>query len=184
MDIFKIIFEEIRKFYIESNRRITNWAAIDASHSKAPFAYWGGRNPTDRGRIGVKKVIIVDINGAPLAIDVGPSNRHDSQLFEESMIQLKNLETGAIFNITGDSAYDSEYLKNLSKKYGFNLLAAINRRRRKDIKSCAIPGRWVVERTFGWFSWYRGIKICWTKTLSSFLSFLQIVASVQLLRMS
>ncbi|MFC1841724.1 hypothetical protein ACFLYA_01505 [Candidatus Dependentiae bacterium] len=24
--------------------------------------------------------------------------------------------------------------------------------------------RWIVERTFGWFSWYRGIKICWTKT--------------------
>jgi len=89
----------------------------------------------------VKKVIIVDINGAPLTIDVGPSNRHDSQLFEESVIQLKNLETGAIFNISGDSAYDSEYLKNLAKKYGFNLLAAINRRRRKHIKNCTVPGR-------------------------------------------
>jgi len=41
MGVFKAIFEEIRKFYIKSNRRITNWSAIDASHSKAPFANWG-----------------------------------------------------------------------------------------------------------------------------------------------
>ena len=52
------------------------------AYSKAPLAVdWSGKNPTDRGKRGVKRNIIVDINGASLAITTGPTNRHDSMFF-------------------------------------------------------------------------------------------------------
>ena len=139
---------------------------------------------TDRARNGIKKVIIVDINGTPLSLDVGPSNRHDSQLFEEAFMQLKNMHIEAIDKITGDGAYNSKKLKNLCNDNNFTLIASHNRKKEEGVERFTPAGRWVVERTFGWFSWYRGIKVCWAKTKSSFLAFLQIAASIKLSRMT
>ena len=173
LGIFAKIFKMILKFYIESNRRITNWSAIDASHSKAPFASWGGKNPTDRARNGVKKIIIVDINGAPLSTGLGPSNRHDSQLFEDVFMELKNMDIEGINKITADGAYHSKKLRKFCSDNNFTLIASHNKKGKKGVERFVPAGRWVVERTFGWLSWYRGIKVCYAKTKSSFLAFLQ-----------
>ncbi len=40
-------------------------------------------NPTDRGKLGSKRHLIVDRNGIPLAVCVTGANRHDSVVFEE-----------------------------------------------------------------------------------------------------
>jgi len=184
LGVFEKIFKMILKFYIESNRRINNWSSIDASHSKAPFANWGGKNPTDRARNGVKKIIIVDINGAPLSLDVGPSNRHDSKLFENAFMELKNMNIEAINKIMGDGAYYSKKLRTFCSDNNFALIASHNKKGKNGVERFVPAGRWVVERTFGWLSWNRGIKVCWTKTKSSFLAFLQIAATIQLSRMT
>ncbi|CCC97364.1 transposase (fragment), partial [Azospirillum baldaniorum] len=41
-----------------------------------------GPNPTDRGKPGSKRHILVDANGIPLALKISPANRHDSKLLE------------------------------------------------------------------------------------------------------
>ena len=41
-----------------------------------------GPNPTDRGKAGSKRHVLVDANGIPLAIAPGPANVHDSRRFE------------------------------------------------------------------------------------------------------
>ena len=39
-----------------------------------------GANPTDRGKAGCKRHVLVDRNGTPLSLVLSPANRHDSQM--------------------------------------------------------------------------------------------------------
>jgi len=57
------------------------WYAVDTSLHKAPFSQFGGRNPVDRGRCGIKSVVMVDHEKAPLFIDISAANTHDLRLF-------------------------------------------------------------------------------------------------------
>ena len=57
---FESIVERAKKFYLSSTKSVPSWYAIDTSSSKAPYANWAGNNPTDRGKHGVKKSIIID----------------------------------------------------------------------------------------------------------------------------
>ena len=41
-----------------------------------------GPNPTDRGKQGSKRHVLVDASGVPLALLLSPANAHDSRLFE------------------------------------------------------------------------------------------------------
>jgi hypothetical protein len=72
---------EARAQYLASQDDNWLWFATDTSFSKAPLTKeWSGKNGTDRGKRGIKKSFVVDKNGAPLAVHVGPRNVHDSQL--------------------------------------------------------------------------------------------------------
>ncbi len=47
-------------------------------------AFWGdliGPNPTDRGKAGAKRILLVDGEGGPLSIVVVGANVHDAKLF-------------------------------------------------------------------------------------------------------
>jgi len=148
LGIFAKIFKMILKFYIESNRRINNWSSIDASHSKAPLANWGGKNPTDRARNGIKKVIIVDINGAPLSLDVAPSNWHDSKLFENAFIELKSMNIEAINKITGDGAYYCKKLRDFCGDNNFTLIASHNKKGKNGVERFCSRGKMDCRENF------------------------------------
>jgi len=182
------IFEEIMRcavgFYLE-NEANTNYRLIaDASHTKAPFADWSGKNPTDRGRNGIKKMIITDAHGAPLAVTTGPSNAHDSKLLKPVIKALKKNNCTHPRVLAADSAFDAKYLRSYCRSEGLILIATKNKRRRKNTEKNFISWRWVIERTFGWLAWYRSLKICWCKTVESFLAMLQLASTLQLFRMS
>ena len=54
------------------------WQSIDGAMTKALLAQETvGRNPTDRGKNGTKRHILVDGRGVPLSIVVTGANRHD-----------------------------------------------------------------------------------------------------------
>jgi len=182
------IFEKIMKcaanIYADNEANRGYWLAVDTSHSKAPLANWSGKNPTDRGKRGVKKVIIVDHRGAPLAVTVAPSNVHDSKLLEPAIEALADKRHDQQKVLAADSAFDARKLRRCCRERGFLLIAATNMRRRKNVCRNRVKRRWLVERTFGWLSWYRGLKICWSKTAESFLAMLQFAASLQLFRMA
>jgi transposase len=50
-----------------------------------------GHNPTDRGKKGVKRSLMTDANGLPLALVVAAANTHDIRLVAET---LDTLQTG------------------------------------------------------------------------------------------
>ena len=181
------IFDQIQNiavlYYLNEKNICPTWFAIDASHRKAPFASWSGRTPTDRAKRGVKISLITDWFGAPLSFVLDASNRHDSKQFLSTLdsLRLPNPEITKI--IAADSAYDSKHLKNESKRRNYVLLAATNKRRNKNREDYKPSGRWVIERTFGWISWHRGLKTCWCKTKKTFHALVSFALSIQLFRM-
>ena len=182
LGVFEKIMEKARAMYSKDNNN--SWYAIDSSSSKAPLARkWSGKNPTDRGKRGVKKSIIVDRKGAPIAISVAPANVHDSKIFNDTF-NLNFCTTTHVKILAADSAYDSKKIKNLCKEKNFILLAAENKRRKNTDKKPYKPlHRWIVERTFAWLHQYRSIKTCWAKAKSSYLAFCLFAASIQLFKM-
>ena len=132
--VFDKIMQKATSLYSKTSTNPTTWYATDTSSCKAPFAQWGGKNPTDRGKRGIKKSIIVDSRGAPLAVSVGPANQHDSKFFEKTLLNLRGYVAGLTKIMAADSAYDDQKLKCLCKKDNFLLLAATNVRRNKNKK--------------------------------------------------
>lgn len=180
MGIFESIFKLVKDFYLSCNKE-NIWYALDANHVKAPFSNFSGKSPVDRGKRGIKKTILVDRKGAPLAIAVGAGNIHDSKFFDEIFTKIPHHKNTRI--LTADSAYDCEKFKKLCSKNNIAFIPSTNRRRNKEKRITYPVHRWVVERTFGWFSWYRSLKICWSKTKISYESLLSFAAAIQLFRM-
>jgi transposase len=178
--VMKKIMDSARKIY-EKNNSENNWYAIDSSSKKAPFARFGGKNPTDRAKRGIKHVIIVDRKGNSIYVDVAPANTHDSKLFEPILAQIKKKKKVRI--MAADSAFDVKRLYVKCKEKNIALVATPNQRRKKNVHKFNVPHRWVVERAFGILSWLRGLKICWAKTIESSLGFLQLACSIRLFKM-
>ena len=181
----KGIFEEImQKAIALHSKNYTsnqNWFAVDTSHTKSPFANWSGKNPTDRGKRGVKKIMLVDWYGAPMALNVAPSNTHDSKLLTGLIDKFQKKKSKQLKVLAADSAFDVKKLFDYCKQKNIILFASTNVRRTKKRKIWP-SHRWVIERSFGWFVWYRSLKTCWTKTIEAFKSFLEIAASIQLFK--
>jgi len=178
--VFEKMMVKAREYYRGKNKK-NIWYAIDTLIKKAPYAKFGGKNPTDRGKRGIKQSMIVDRNGAPLFIDVAPANRHDSKLFKDVVSKMRKSKRVRI--IAADSAFDVQMLRTYSKKKNIALIASPNKRRNKQKHKFNVPHRWIVEQTFGILSWFRGIKICWSKTIISARSALQIACSIRLFKM-
>jgi putative transposase len=181
LGIFKKMMTKAREYYRKRNRK-NNWYAFDTISRKAPFANFSGKNPTDRAKRGVKYGILVDRKGAPLFINVTPANMHDSKLLEPIIRQMKKSKKIKI--IAADSAFDVKKLYSSSKEKNIALIASFNPRRKKDVHKFNVPHRWIVEQTFGILSWYRGLKICWNKTLESTIAFIEIACSHRLFKMA
>ena len=178
--IFEKLMKIARKNYQKRNSK-NNWYCFDTLSKKAPFATFGGKNPTDRGKRGIKQSILVDRKGAPLFASVAPANTHDSQFFEPIVKNLKKSKNVRI--IAADSAFDVKRFYKFCKQKNIALIASINPRRNKKKYKFNAPYRWIVEQTFGILSWYRGIKICWNKTLEASNAFLQIACSMRIFKM-
>jgi transposase len=178
--VFDRILSKIRSYYVAKNKD-TIWYAIDANHAKAPLANFSGKSPVDRRKRGIKKTILVDRKGAPLIVSVGAGNTHDSKFFIEVVKQLPSKEKPQI--LTADSAYDSKEFRDFCSKKNIALIASTNIRRDKNKRRIYPRHRWIVERTFGWFAWLRGLKTCWCKTKIAYHSLLSFAAAIQLFKM-
>ena len=121
-----------------------------------------GRNPTDRGKPGVKLHVLSDAAGIPLAAKVGPANRHDSTAFEAMLDAVPGIKrpSGRRRRRPGKLHAD--------KGYGYARCRAACRRRgikariaRVGVEPKGRLGRhrWVVERTLAWLKRYRRLAV-------------------------
>ena len=62
------------------------WLAMDGAMTKAPLGgEWTGKNPTDRGKLGTKRSLLVEANGIPVGLAVEGANRHDKEVAEAGL---------------------------------------------------------------------------------------------------
>lgn len=179
--VFYKMMVKAREFYRKRNSK-NNWFAFDSISKKAPFAKFGGKNPTDRAKRGIKHAILVDRKGAPLFVNVAAANTHDSKLFKPVVCNLNRSKQTRI--IAADSAFDVKCLYSFCKNKNLALVASLNPRRKKNVHKFNAPYRWIVEQTHGILNWFRGIKNCWNKTYESSLASLQIACSLRLFKMA
>ena len=155
--------------------------------SRGPRQFDGGRekggdvigaNPTDKGRAGCKRHLVVDANGIPFAALLTPANVHDSQLFEallDAIPPLKGPGPGRPRHrpdkAHADKGYDFRKCRAACRVRG--ILARIARR---GVESSEKLGRYrrVVERDYAWLNAMRRLRTRYDRRASHYLGFLHL----------
>lgn len=130
---------------------------------------------------------LADRNGLPLAIAIGPGNRHDVVLTERTL--------DAAFvdqlppRLIADKAWDSgKHADLLAEERGIELIAP--KRTGKNPSNRSQDGRplrryrrrWKVERLFAWLKQFRRIATRWERKAANYLGFLHLACAAILLR--
>src|SRR5919199_5272261 len=109
-----------------------------------------GANPTDKGKSGSKRHIVVDRGGVPLAVIHTAANVHDSKVLEEAVDAIEPIRKPRgrprkrPKKLHADKGYDFSRCRKALRKRGITPRIA-----RRGIDSSERLGRhrWVVERT-------------------------------------
>ena len=141
-----------------------------------------GPNPTDRAKPGVKKSLLVEADGGPLAITIAGANVPDAQLLDATIeaIVLERPEPEPDFeqHLCLDKAYDNDTGWGACIDHGYTPHIALIRDERSVRTKTHKPRRWVVERTLAWLSKCRGILIRYEKKAENYLAMLQLACGL------
>jgi putative transposase len=143
-----------------------------------------GKNPTDRGKQGVKKSLLVEAEGGPLAVAISGANTHDSQLLAVTLdaivVERPQPSEQAPQNLSLDKAYDNQAVEEILSKRGYTPhIRRIGEEKRDEKGEKTHPARrWVVERTFGWLSRWRGILVRHDKKANNYLAIVKLACGL------
>ena len=139
-----------------------------------------GPNPTDRGKQGSKRHVVVDRNGVPLAIALTAANVHDSKVLEELVDAIRPVHgprgrpgrpRKRPKKLHADKGYDFSRCRKALRKRGIESRIA-----RRGVESSERLGRhrWVVERTLSWLNRYRRLKVRYERRADVHQAFLDL----------
>lgn len=143
-----------------------------------------GKNPTDRGKMGTKKSVVVDGQGGPLGAVISGANVLERRTLRgtiEAIVVERPEPTaeepqhlsldGGYDNPTGrQAAVEAQYIPHIHK--GSEEVKPGER------KPGHKPRRWVVERTLGWLSKCRGILVRYDKKDGNYLGLIQLACAL------
>ena len=156
-------------------------AAVDSTFAHAFGGVEGsGKNPTDRGRPGVKQYVLVDGKGTPLAAHSTPAN------VPEIKELLPLVDTCGPLNKEGepkrfpenlyaDRAYDSQPHRQELSERGISPKLA---KRKTQHGSGLGKYLWVAERTISWLYGLRKLRFVTEKTEEMQFAFLNLALSL------
>lgn len=139
-----------------------------------------GKNPTDRGKKGTKKSVLVDAAGGPLGVAIEGANVPDCKMLRETIeaivVERPTPTAKHPQNLCLDKGYDNPTGREAAS--GAKYVPHI-RRIGEEKKPCnrsqgEKPRRWVVERTLAWLSKCRGILVRYDKKDINYLGLLQL----------
>jgi putative transposase len=160
------------------------WLALDGAMGKAPLGGdKTGRNPTDRGKRGVKRSMLTDGRGVPLAAVIDGANRNDHKLMRQTIeaipIERPQPTPEQPQNLCLDKGYDYNEPRALAEEVSFTLHL---RTRGEEIAAKrharAKARRWVVERTHSWLNRFRAVLIRWSKKPANYLGLLHLACGI------
>lgn len=133
-------------------------------------SFWGpktGPNPTDRGKNGSKRHLIVDGQGTPLAIDHTGANVHDSEMalpLVDAIPPIKQPRGGPRKRpdeVLADRAYDAE--EKIRKPLRQRKIKPLIAKRNAPHGSGLGEFRYVVEAAFHWLFNQRRLRVRYEK---------------------
>jgi len=143
-----------------------------------------GRNPTDRGKQGVKRSLLTEARGIPLAVAVEGAHRHDLKLVHETLeaIQVERPEPTPEQpqGLCLDKGYDFDEVREIVQTFGFTAHIRTRGEEAQAIKREAgfKARRWVVERTHSGMNRFRRILIRWEKRADTYLAMLHLTLGI------
>jgi putative transposase len=150
----------------------------------APRLPWAGKktgpNPTDRGKLGVKRSVLTDGRGVPLGLAVDGANRHDQKLFRATLdsvpIHRPRPRPRRPQHLCCDKGFDAEVIRREARRRHF--IPHIKSRGEEKLDK-RLHGhrarRWVVERIASWMNRFRRILVRWEKKAVNYEAFLHLV---------
>jgi putative transposase len=161
-----------------------SWASIDGSFTRGAFGQQkSGPNPTDRGKGGSKRSVMVDGGGYPISIATDAANVHDCHLLKPT---LDNAFKPKNYNGLRHLALDAGYDNNISRLAlrGSRFVVHLKRIREEGLVKHTIPGddgeprRWKVERAHAWSHHFQTIKVRRAKKAVLYDAALELAASL------
>ena len=158
------------------------WQAADGAMGKA--RHGGdevGKNPTDRGKQGTKRSILVDAEGGPRGIVVAGANVHDTKLLSktiEAIIVERPTQAEHEPHLCLDKGYDNPTGHGTVNEQ--DDIGHIRPIKEEGVtrKHKGKPRRWVVERTLGWLNRWRGVLVRYEKKACNDLGVLQLACAL------
>ncbi len=146
-----------------------------------------GKNPTDRGKLGVKRSVLTEGHGVPIGVAVSGANVHDQKLVTETIenipVQRPQPTPNAKQHLCADKGYDAKSVRHAARRRKYTVhipqkgeSPTVPRRRRGRAR------RWVVERTHSWTNRARRLLIRWEKKAANYLGFLHLQFAITALR--
>lgn len=131
----------------------------------------------------MKRSLLTDGGGIPLALAVAGANRHDMKLAEATLAALPVPRPAPTDDepqhLCLDKGYDYPEVHELVADWGYT--AHIARRGVDQKARPRIPGyrarRWVVERTHAWLNRFRRLLIRWEKKQANYLGLLHLACA-------
>jgi transposase len=150
------------------------WTGRRPSHRSAGKKT--GKNPTDRGKTGVKRSLLTDADGIPIGVAVEGANRHDIELtgarFNSIAIDRPQPRPYHRQHLHLDKGYDYHEVRELAEVFGYTAHIRSRGDEKKDLARDARKKarRWVVERSHSWLDRFRRILIRWEKKPDNYLA--------------
>jgi putative transposase len=133
------------------------WQSMDGAMMKSPLGgKKTGKNPTDRGKLGVKRSILTDQHGLPIGLAIDGANRHDVKLVRATLESVPIPRPKVIpyhrQHLCLDAGYVGDEVKELAAEFEYTLHVRSRGDEARDIKrkTGEKARRWVVERTHSW----------------------------------
>jgi putative transposase len=162
------------------------WQAADGAITKAPLGGQAtGKNPVDRAKRGTKRSLLVEAKGVPVAIEVGPANRHEVKMLAATLdaivVQRPEPSEQERQNLCLDKGYSGEPTQQEGQARGYEVqvpdkVNAKQKRKRKGGRRKA--RRWVVEVTHSWLNRFRRLLVRWEKKKGNYLSMLYFACAI------
>jgi transposase len=143
-----------------------------------------GKNPTDRGKLGVKRSQLTEGAGVPVGVAIEGANRHDSKLVGATLASIPVERPAPTASepqgLCMDKAYDGDPVRELVAAFGFT--AHIRCRgeeaasRKREVGKRA--RRWVVERAHSWLNRFRALLVRWEKKAENYLALLHLAFAI------
>jgi putative transposase len=108
--LFEKLMKWMAEYYAKESGGISwKWQAMDSKNSPAPLGgEKTGKNPTDRGKRGVKMNLLLDQSGASLSVVLTGANRHDKVSAIELIVSIAlKRPAQKEQHLCADQAYDA-----------------------------------------------------------------------------